>query len=107
MLPLIAWKNIWRSKRRSLIMITAIMLGLWGGLFAVGLFTGMYDTIVNSSIDRDLTHLQVHAKGFREERLITMSLPEPDSLCAVIRSIPGVQAVSARSVIDGMGSSPS
>ncbi len=106
MLLLIAWKNIWRSKRRSMIMIAAIMLGLWGGLFAVGIFTGMYDSMVNASIDRDLTHLQLHAHGFREDRLITVTIPHPDSLCGVISRIPGVEAVSAREIIDGMGSSP-
>jgi ABC-type lipoprotein release transport system permease subunit len=105
MLLTIAWKNIWRSKRRSLIMICAITLGLWGGLFAVGLFTGMYDTVINSAIDRNLTHLQLHVKGFREERLITMAVPDPDSLCTAVRAIAGVQAVSPRTIIDGMGSS--
>jgi ABC-type lipoprotein release transport system permease subunit len=106
MLLQIAWKNIWRNRRRSLIMASAIMLGLWGGLFAVGIFTGMYDSMVNSSIDRDLTHMQLHVRGFREERLISMAIPAPDSVIGRIRLVAGVRAVTARTVVDGMGSSP-
>lgn len=102
----LAWKNIFRSKRRSLIMIAAIMVGLWGGLFAAGLFTGMYDSIVNTTIDRDLGHLQVHAPGFHEERLLSMALPAPDSIETVARGIPGVTGVSPRTLVDGMATSP-
>jgi ABC-type lipoprotein release transport system permease subunit len=105
MLPLIAWKNIWRSKRRSLIMMTAVALGLWGGLFAVGIFSGMYDAMVNSAIDRDLGHIQVHARGFREDRLISMTIPDPADAVRKIASVPGAMAVSARTIIEGMGSS--
>ncbi len=105
MLPLIAWKNIWRSKRRSLIMMTAVALGLWGGLVAVGIFSGMYDAMVNSAIDRDLGHIQVHAKGFREDRLISMTIPDPADAARRILTVPGVQAVSQRTIVEGMGSS--
>jgi putative ABC transport system permease protein len=106
MLALIAWRNVWRSKRRSIIMITAIALGLWGGIFAVGIFTGMYDTMVSSAIDRDLTHIQLHAQGFRDQRLIGMAIPDPETIANTIRAIPGVRAVSARTIIEGMGASP-
>ena len=105
MLIHLAWKNIWRSKRRSLIMIAAIMVGLWGGLFAAGIFTGMYDSIVSTSINRDLGHIQIHAPGFREERLLSMSLPSPDSLEVAARALAGVTGVSPRMIVDGMASS--
>jgi putative ABC transport system permease protein len=105
MLVQLAWKNIFRSKRRSLIMIAAIMIGLWGGLFAAGIFTGMYDSIVSTAINRDLAHLQLHVPGFREERLLAMSLPHADSIEVFARAIPGVTGVSPRTLVDGMASS--
>jgi len=30
MLITIAWRNLWRNHRRSLIMLAAIAMGLWG-----------------------------------------------------------------------------
>lgn len=50
MLASLAWKNVWRNKRRSAIMITAIALGLWGGLFSVGMMSGMYEAMVSSRL---------------------------------------------------------
>jgi ABC-type lipoprotein release transport system permease subunit len=105
MLIALAWKNVWRSKRRSVIMIAAIAAGLWGGLFAAGIFTGMYDSLVSTSIDRDLGHLQIHAPGFREERLLSMSIAGEDSIEQVTRAIPGVTGVSPRILVDAMASS--
>ena len=105
MLARIAWKNVWRNKRRSLIMTTAIALGLWAGLFAIGIFSSIYDSMIAVAIDRDLGHLQMHAPGFREERLVSNVIPQGDSVAAIVRAIAGVKAVSARTVIDGMGSS--
>jgi len=106
MLLLLAWKNVWRSKRRSIIMIAAIMVGLWGGLFAAGIFTGMYDSIVSTSIDRDLGHIQVHAPGFREERLLSMAITGPDTIEYTARTTAGVIGVSPRTLVDGMAMSP-
>lgn len=106
MLTTIAWKNIWRNKRRSIIMISAIAVGLWGAVFAVGIFSGMYDTMVSSAIDRDLAHIQLHLKGFRDEHSITMIIPEPEVKTGMIQNIPGVKSISMRIVIEGMGSSP-
>jgi putative ABC transport system permease protein len=107
MLLALAWKNVWRNTRRSAIMMTAIALGLWGGLFAIGIFTGMYDAMVNTAIDRTLGHAQVHARGFLVERDIARAIPEAGALASALRTIPGIAAVSPRTVIEGMGSSPS
>ena len=46
----IAFKNVWRNKVRSLIVIVAITLGLAGGLFTVSVITGMVDQKVRSGI---------------------------------------------------------
>ena len=35
MLAGIAWKNIWRNKKRSAVILTAIALGLCGGLIVL------------------------------------------------------------------------
>jgi putative ABC transport system permease protein len=106
MLLLISWKNIWRSKRRSAIIIIAIALGLWGGLFSAALMDGMAETMVNAAIDRDLSHIQIHQAGFREEKLFSQSVGHADAVIDSVRALPGVYCVSSRMVIEGIGSSP-
>ena len=101
----LAWKNIWRSKRRSLVILSAIALGLWGGLFAAGLMIGFGETYVNSAIDRDLTHLQIHTVAFKEDKLLADILPSADSMASVIRSLPAVEEASPRMIVQAMASS--
>jgi ABC-type lipoprotein release transport system permease subunit len=106
MLIAIAWKNIWRNKKRSAVILTAIALGLCGGLFATGLTIGMTESWINSTIDRDLAHVQVHAKTFKDNPLIQNSIPNADRLIAKLRLAPGVIGASGRAKIEGMAASP-
>ena len=106
MLIALAWKNIWRNKKRSLIILTAIALGIWAGLFSVAVMFGSWDTTVNSTIDRHLSHLQIHTKAFKDDNLISNYIPDGPELADNIRKLPQVEDVSARVLIEGMASSP-
>ena len=106
MLIALAWKNIWRNKKRSLIILTAIALGIWAGLFSVAVMFGSWDTTVNSTIDRHLSHLQIHTKAFKDDNLISNYIPDGPELADNIRKLPQVKDVSARVLIEGMASSP-
>ena len=103
----LAWKNIWRNKKRSLIIITAITLGLWSGLFSVAVMIGAWDTTVNSTIDRNLSHIQIHTKEFKDESLTSHYIPDGRKLADEISQLEEVKDVSARVLIEGMASSPS
>ena len=50
MLVSIAWKNIWRNKKRSLIIIAAICFGLWGGLMSGSIMMGMGESMVTTKV---------------------------------------------------------
>ena len=103
----LAWKNIWRNKKRSLIIITAITLGLWAGLFSVAVMIGSWDTTVNSTIDRNLSHIQIHTKEFKDESLTSHYIPGGNKLAEEISNLEKVKDVTARVLIEGMASSPS
>jgi len=107
MLLALAWKNIWRNKKRSLIILVAITLGLWAGLFSVAVMIGSWDTTVNSTIDRNLSHIQIHTEEFKDESLISFYIPDGNKLANEIREQKKVKDVSARVLIEGMASSPS
>lgn len=105
MLFLLAWKNVWRNKKRSLIILIAIALGLGCGLFSSGVMFGMWDSTVNSSIDRDLSHIQIHTEKFKKENLIENYIPDGSKLVPRIKKIKGVEGVSERTIIEGMAAS--
>jgi putative ABC transport system permease protein len=107
MLLALAWKNIWRNKKRSLIIIIAITFGLWGGLLAGAIMMGWGESMVNTAIDRNLAHIQIHKTGYSSSREVSQYIPGGVQMLDQIRSIPGVEAVSGRTLVDGMAASPS
>lgn len=106
MLTSLAWKNIWRSPKRSGIIIAAITFGLWGGLLAGGVMMGWGESMVNSAIDRDLGHIQIHRPGFTRDRGTNNYIPGAMNMLGKIRSVPGVVGVAGRTIIDGIAASP-
>jgi putative ABC transport system permease protein len=106
MLFTLAWKNLWRNKKRSLIILIAIALGLWAGLFSVAISIGLWESTINSTIDRNLSHIQIHTKEFKDEKLISKYIPNGNDIVNNIRNEKGIKDVSGRVLIEGMASSP-
>lgn len=105
MLLTLAWRNIWRNKKRSLIIVAAIAVGLCCGLFASATMFGMWDSMINTTIDMDLGHFQIHTKAFEDEKLITDTIPGFKNVVAEIQKSKYVSGVSSRILIEGMASS--
>ena len=62
----IAWRNLWRNYQRSLIMISGIAVGLFGLLVYHGFSNGWLEEMVETAIEVELAHLQVHREGYPE-----------------------------------------
>lgn len=106
MLLLLAWKNIWRNKKRSTILILAAALGLWGGVFTVALMLGLWNSMTESAINLSLSHLQIHSKDYKYEKNINSFINEYEQVISKLNHNKYVKAFSSRVVIDGLISSP-
>ena len=106
MIFIIAFKNVWRNKVRSLIVITAITLGLAGGLFTVSVITGMVEQKVRTGINNEVAHIQIHHPEFLTNYEARFSITHADSIVQIISQVPSVRAVCMRTRITGMAASP-
>lgn len=92
----IAWRNIWRNKLRSLIVIMAVTLGLFGILFMIAMSNGMVEQKIDASINNELTHIQVHDPGFMQDASLAFTIDSAKRIEDEIAAIPGVEAISVR-----------
>ena len=46
----IAWRNIWRNKLRSLVVIISIIFGLLGGIIMIAMSYGLNEERMNNAI---------------------------------------------------------
>ncbi len=81
----LAWRNLWRNHRRTLIMLLAIAVGARAMIFMTALMRGMVDEMIRDGIDSLPGYVQIHHTGFRDDPSIDNSLkaPGPELLLAL------------------------
>lgn len=105
MLFSISWRNVWRNKLRSTVIISAVALGICAGIFSTAFYKGMADQRIDKAIKSEISHIQIHQPEFRQANDITRYMPDADSLCNKIRKLPDVTGASNRIIIFSMISS--
>ena len=103
----LAWRNLWRNRRRSLIILVAIVVGVVSLLFIEGLVNGQLKQLLENQIGTHIGHLQIHAKGFQDDRTIQHLIPDKKRVESALRSLPEVVAYSPRIISFGLVSSAS
>ena len=101
----LAWRNLWRNYRRTLIMLLAIVLGVWAMIFMTALLRGMVDDMVKQGVNSLPGHVQVHAKAYRDDPSVMHSLPAPDQALLDVLNSEQVMAWSSRIKVPAMISS--
>jgi ABC-type lipoprotein release transport system permease subunit len=107
MLVRIAWRNVWRNKIRSLVIVAAVALGLWGGIFSDAFMQGMAKQQVYSSIHTETGHIQINRPDFLVNHDMQLIIPDADSIANTIATKPGVAAVSPVLQLTSMASTAS
>lgn len=105
MLTTIAWRNIWRARTRSGVVIGAIILGIWALVFMISFTTGMVQSYVDNAIATSIGHLQVHQDSFREEPKLIYSFTTDDETLQQLSDIEGVAGAAARTLVNAMAGS--
>lgn len=100
----IAWRNVWRNKLRSLVIILAVFFGLVGGIFSVALMNGMMQQMINSSIETQLSNIQVHDSNYLKNDEVKYAITNTDQLYKQIQNTENVKAVSKRIKAQSMAS---
>ena len=75
----LAWRNLWRNHRRTLIMLAAITLGVWAMIFMTALMRGMVSQMVADGISALPGHVQVHHPDYRDDPSIANLIPVTDT----------------------------
>jgi putative ABC transport system permease protein len=106
MLFQIAWRNIWRNKSRSLVVISSIIIGVWAGIFILAFIWGLYQNNINESVFKQLSHIQIHHPTFLEENDSKYTLSNSNEIVNSLEADDRITSVSLRVISTGMISSP-
>jgi putative ABC transport system permease protein len=92
----LAWRNIWRHGRRSVLTLLAIAFGVVLLVFNIGIQQGSYDVMIDNTVRMFHGHIQVQRKGYLDTPRIRTSIPNVSKLAAGLRKATGLETVSAR-----------
>jgi len=102
MIHQLAWRNIWRNKARSIVIMLSVAIGLLAGIGVLALYKGMMRSRVKTVIYSEVGHLQIHHPEFKKENHPAYVLPDAKALLKKLQSFPGVEMAAPRSVVQGM-----
>lgn len=92
----LAWRNIWRNKRRAFITMSSIAVSLLLALFMRQLQNWTYANNIDSSISGYVGYLQITDSAFVDEGILDNTFSADQIPLAQIEAIEGVKAVLPR-----------
>lgn len=94
----LAWRNIWRHRRRTVIIVLAMSMTLALMMFYDGLISGFTDAIYGNAVKVLGGNIQVHAQGYRAQANSTPLLPlaDPQAVIKAAQANPQVLAATQR-----------
>lgn len=100
----LAWRNVWRHKRRTIIIVLAMSLTLALMMFYDGLMNGFTDAIYGNAVKVLGGNIQVHAEGYRVQANSNPLLPlaDPQAVIKAAESNPLTLAATQRISTGGL-----
>lgn len=91
----VAWRNLWRQSRRSLLTASAMGLAVALCLASVALTDGMYAVIGDALVTQSLGHVQLHHPDYPSARQPWLTI-DREELLEGIEGLPSSEAVTGR-----------
>ena len=98
----VAWRNIWRNKVRSLVVIFAVAIGLYAGVWSAAFMKGMMNQRIDKVIKTELSNIQVHNPDFRKTSEFSNYIDNASILSEEVSKIENVKGASNRIIIQSM-----
>lgn len=102
MIASISWKNIWRNRVRSGVIISAITIGMLAGVFTATFYKGWVNQRLEAGVETEVSHIQIHHQEFGDNFELKYFIPESDKLSEELSNESFIDGVSARMVAQAM-----
>ncbi|MEP5567116.1 MAG: FtsX-like permease family protein [Halioglobus sp.] len=101
----LAWRNLWRNHRRTLIMLVAIIIGVWAMILFSSLMSGMVDEMVRGGLRTLPGEVQIHHPDYRDDPSVANSIDAPSGKLLDQLNSPPVTGWTSRVKVPAMISS--
>jgi len=96
MLFTLAWRNIWRNKRRTLITIASVAFAVFFATFMQSIQKGAWDHMLDNVVNFYYGYAQVQEADYWEEQSLDRALNFSPELVDELEAVPGVNGLAPR-----------
>ena len=93
-LTLIAWRNLWRNRRRTWLTSGGIAFAVWLLVFSMSMQDGTFEIMVDNGARLALGHVQIQHPSYQDDPRMEYTLTGSDALRAQAQDEPAVVAAS-------------
>ena len=101
----LAWRNLWRHPKRTWLTTGAMMFSNTLLVFMITLQFGMYDLMIDNTLQSFTGHMQVQAPGYKDDQKIRQSIDDIGALAESLRDELDSATVAARAMAFALVSS--
>ena len=98
----IAWRNIWRNRTRSLVVVISLAIGIWATVFILAVSDSLHIESLKDGIEYKYGHIQIHHPEFIKNEKIELTIPKGDKLLEKIRKDNQVKTATGRNSVSGI-----
>ncbi|MEA3494672.1 MAG: FtsX-like permease family protein, partial [Bacteroidota bacterium] len=92
----LAWRNLWRNKRRTLITVASIFFGVLLSAYMSSMQEGSYGNMVDVAVKFYSGSIQIHKKGYWEEQKLNNAFKSGKSIGDKIENTEGIDFYTRR-----------
>ncbi len=87
----LAWRSIWRNRRRTIITVSSIGMGLAFAFFFIAFADGVYFKLIHDGVRMQAGHITLEHRDYRDAPAIDLYFPDPGILRARIEGLDHVE----------------
>ena len=96
MLVILAFRNIWRNKRRTIITVMAVAFAVFLSTLMRSFQKGAWDNVIDTSVNLFYGYAQVHSNGFWDDQTIDNSMSYDEVIKNLPDKVTGVEGYAPR-----------
>jgi ABC-type lipoprotein release transport system permease subunit len=81
----LAWRNLWRNRRRTVITLASVFMAVVLAILIRSLQLGTYGNMIGITLRFSTGYVQIHAKGYWDDKSINNSFDAESSLDSMLR----------------------
>ncbi|MFH1681993.1 MAG: ABC transporter permease, partial [Candidatus Eisenbacteria bacterium] len=101
MIRRLAWRSVWRNRRRTIITVVSIGFGLAFAVILIALGEGMYEQMIDNALRMQAGHINIEHPEYRAAPAVDLFVELPPGLRERIDAMREVE--SARSIVSARG----